>query len=389
MTLEEAYRMLGVMNNDDLKTIRKAYRSLMLKYHPDISKEPNCLEISRKIIRAYEIIIGKMKPGHAADLDKPDSDPPPEKVVEFQFGTDTFAITERELLMHMYRPGVMRIAKRIGLESFAEDYFVDIFAHIYHRYEKLGLAEDRSLPATVNDEVSFEEITVEIMTRLILRKPIQRITIHDLKSIQELDLAESQLTSTADLPHFRNLKTLDISFTSIDDWEPLNHLTQLEVLVAAQCEAADQPLHLPGLKELYISYCGLNDFDHLQDLTSLELLDISANELSDVNQLGEFLKLTDLILYNNKLNHVEGIERFQHLRRLDLSLNPIQSVEPLIHLPNLEMLNLNWTRIEDFTPLLEMNALRFVDVSYFSDAILERHNSIWSALREKGVYVKT
>jgi DnaJ like chaperone protein len=63
-TLNEAYKILGVSENDDMKTIKKKYRELVRKYHPDIIKaqgkdEAYLKEATRKtqeINEAYEII---------------------------------------------------------------------------------------------------------------------------------------------------------------------------------------------------------------------------------------------------------------------------------------------------------------------------------------------
>jgi len=63
-SLEEAYRTLGVSPNDDMRTIKKAYRKLVRQYHPDIIKaqgkdEAYLQEATRKtqeINEAYEII---------------------------------------------------------------------------------------------------------------------------------------------------------------------------------------------------------------------------------------------------------------------------------------------------------------------------------------------
>jgi DnaJ like chaperone protein len=37
-TLDDAYKILGVSKNDDMNTIKKAYRKLVRQYHPDIIK---------------------------------------------------------------------------------------------------------------------------------------------------------------------------------------------------------------------------------------------------------------------------------------------------------------------------------------------------------------
>jgi DnaJ like chaperone protein len=63
-TLEDAYKILGVSPNDDMKTIKKAYRKLVRQYHPDIIKSQNkdenymkeATQKTQEINAAYEMI---------------------------------------------------------------------------------------------------------------------------------------------------------------------------------------------------------------------------------------------------------------------------------------------------------------------------------------------
>jgi len=64
MSLEEAYKILGVNENDDLNSIKKTYRKLVRQYHPDIIKSQDKDEAyieeatakTQEINQAYEII---------------------------------------------------------------------------------------------------------------------------------------------------------------------------------------------------------------------------------------------------------------------------------------------------------------------------------------------
>ena len=63
-TLDDAYKILGVNKNDDLNTIKKAYRKLVRQYHPDIIKSQGKSEKyikeatakTQEINQAYEMI---------------------------------------------------------------------------------------------------------------------------------------------------------------------------------------------------------------------------------------------------------------------------------------------------------------------------------------------
>ena len=43
MSVEQAYKILAVSKGTDIKAIKKKYRKLMLKVHPDSLKSGNCL----------------------------------------------------------------------------------------------------------------------------------------------------------------------------------------------------------------------------------------------------------------------------------------------------------------------------------------------------------
>lgn len=60
---QDFYEVLGVQRNSDDKIIKKAYRKLSLKYHPD--KNPDNKEIAEEIFKkipyAYQILSDPQK----------------------------------------------------------------------------------------------------------------------------------------------------------------------------------------------------------------------------------------------------------------------------------------------------------------------------------------
>lgn len=55
------YAILGVSQNVNFQDIKKSYRKLAKKYHPDRNKSPNAEEIIKKINQAFEVLSDRRK----------------------------------------------------------------------------------------------------------------------------------------------------------------------------------------------------------------------------------------------------------------------------------------------------------------------------------------
>ena len=58
---KDYYKILGVHRNADVNEIKKAYRKLALKVHPDKNKSPDAEEMFKEISEAYEVLSDKEK----------------------------------------------------------------------------------------------------------------------------------------------------------------------------------------------------------------------------------------------------------------------------------------------------------------------------------------
>lgn len=59
--LEKYYKILGVKQGADEKTVKKAYRKLALKYHPDVNPGPGASDKFHRICEAYEVILSQIE----------------------------------------------------------------------------------------------------------------------------------------------------------------------------------------------------------------------------------------------------------------------------------------------------------------------------------------
>lgn len=58
---KDYYRILGIQRGATDEDIKKAYRKLALKYHPDKNKTPGAEDRFKEVAEAYEVLSDKKK----------------------------------------------------------------------------------------------------------------------------------------------------------------------------------------------------------------------------------------------------------------------------------------------------------------------------------------
>ena len=56
MEYKDYYKILGISKNASSDQIKKEYRKLARKYHPDVSKDPDAEKKFKEVAEAYEVL---------------------------------------------------------------------------------------------------------------------------------------------------------------------------------------------------------------------------------------------------------------------------------------------------------------------------------------------
>jgi len=91
---KDYYEKLGVKRSSTIKEIKRAFRKLAMKYHPDKNKAPGAEEKFKDLAKAYDVLSNKEKRQHYDQFGEDDgTGPGPDQ--GFPFGGDGQAFTVR------------------------------------------------------------------------------------------------------------------------------------------------------------------------------------------------------------------------------------------------------------------------------------------------------
>ena len=122
--MKKYYNILGVDASAKKEEIKKAYLTLAKKYHPDVSKDPNALELFKEILEAYETLYDedkRAKYDRSLVIDKLD------EVIDYLYGN-----AKKNIIVN-----IKTASERFkNIEAFDDNYYYYI-SFIYNK-ERLG-----------------------------------------------------------------------------------------------------------------------------------------------------------------------------------------------------------------------------------------------------------
>ena len=169
---KDYYEILGVSQQADANEIKRAYRKLAVRFHPDKNPDPMAAEMFRKITEAYEIL-GDVSNRHRYDAGS--SFPSMQEEVE-----STSRRYHRDPAYRRKRPSHVRVKseKERTLEMMAS------FLPVTHKIILISLfvcgllTADILLPATVDDEIIVDSYMMRTRGRNSSSSSLILITDH-------------------------------------------------------------------------------------------------------------------------------------------------------------------------------------------------------------------
>ena len=185
--------------------------------------------------------------------------------------------------------------------------------------------------------------------------------LNKILEISDLNLSgNSEITELEPISKLSNLRTLDISFTQVQDIYPLRNLTKLHTLNCANTfiKSVDPLIYSMELAILNLSNSGISNIEPLSNLSNLRILDISNTEIDNLKAGLGMLSLEDLKMRNTLVTDLAPLNSLLTLNYLDISDNEqIESLEDLQQLSQLKVLYCNNTTVNNLEPLSTLEKL--------------------------------
>ena len=199
------------------------------------------------------------------------------------------------------------------------------------------------------ERVDIPDPNLRRVLRLALQINVgEEISEDALARLVSLNASDKGITDLNGLGHCTNLTVLDLSF---------NQLTDLNGLVNA---------NLPSLVILHLASNQLANLEGLIDANfpSLKALDLNNNHLANLNELANFTNLTFLQLESNQISDISALVKNEDISgTIILKNNPLSDIALSIHIPALAKRKI---KIEYDMPVVDIpdpNLLRVLELA--------------------------
>ncbi len=193
-----------------------------------------------------------------------------------------------------------------------------------------------------------------------------------LGGLTTLNLSGNSITDISVLANLKSLRTLYLDYNPITDLSVLHTLSGLANLSIKGIEISENELAalsaaLPG--------CAIHSETAVEDVLDISMggitvksdvksLDLSGQNLTDISAIVACTDLEKLNLSGNNISDLSPLMNLQHLQWLNISDNQVSDLRPLMGLPSLEYVDASYNFISNTAAVGAMTGLKYLSLSY-------------------------
>ena len=206
--------------------------------------------------------------------------------------------------------------------------------------------------------------------------------IERFDSIERLFLRNNKIQKIDSVENLPYLQWLDLTENPVQDLSPLSNLYLLGRLelsgINLEDIKLDELLNAPDLEVLYLSDCGLKDIKFMEEFDYIHGLDVSNNQISDINEIKHMYTATNEVILNlsyNPIKDITPLESCEKLSELNLSGIDLKNVKGFEVLQNLHITTLTAenSNLDDLSLIKGLAEVEAVKLNVSENHITDEH----------------
>ncbi|MBN2803369.1 MAG: DUF1566 domain-containing protein [Deltaproteobacteria bacterium] len=203
----------------------------------------------------------------------------------------------------------------------------------------------------VFEDENFEEAVRKAVNSSVYGKPLNSLYSGELTGdiLSKLEILAGFISMKKNIQSIRgiecivNLKQLDLSFNNVKDINLISHLSKLETLILENND--------------------ISNISAVKDLKQIKLLNLSDNHINDFLPLKDLVSLTSLNLNGTELNSLSIISNLVNLTFLSIENNNVNDLNPINKMHNLVRLEASSNQIKNLDAIASLPSISYLYVS--------------------------
>ena len=238
------------------------------------------------------------------------------------------------------------------------------------------LFKDANLSSAVYSELS-KQLEGSDNTYLLSALKVLNVNHYVISQVTNLDVSNHNISDISGLENFDNLTDINIEKNKgIQTIDPLQYCTLIEVLNASETSVKNNITaieRLQNLRILLLNNVGMTNINSINNLTNGKInndeettlieLDLSANELNNVNGIEKIVSLRKFTATKNQITNIPDITSLQYLERLTLYSNYLTEFPKIGAMDSLKYIFLQDNKINSITNINQLRDIIELDLS--------------------------
>jgi Leucine-rich repeat (LRR) protein len=137
----------------------------------------------------------------------------------------------------------------------------------------------------------------------------------------------------------------DYRFTTEEKKRKVSFMDAFKRKVYGNVDIEFYPHHLENIEDIELADYEITSLEGMEFCRNVKRLDLSGNNITELSKLWTLTKLEEIFLADNKISNIDALRNLKRLKVIDLSNNLIKDISPLFFPDQPEYINLSGNEV--------------------------------------------